>query len=240
MTASSPPLAAEPPEAIVEVHDLRKTYVMGDTAVHALDGISLAFRRGEYIAIVGASGSGKSTLLNILGCLDRPTSGSYRLNGQDVSKMSDDALSEIRSRYLGFIFQSYNLIPQLTVVENIEVPLFYQAGTSREEARERAIALARAVGLGHRLNHRPTELSGGQQQRVAIARALVNDPVVLLADEPTGNLDTATGSDILGILADLNRHGKTVITVTHDAEVAEAAGRTVRISDGKIVDGVMT
>ncbi len=221
---------------MVEVDDLRKTYVMGDTQVHALDGISLRFIRGEYVAIVGASGSGKSTLLNILGCLDRPTGGCYRLNGQDVSRMTDDALSEIRSRYLGFIFQSYNLIPQLTVVENIEVPLFYQAGTSREEARQRATALARAVGLGHRLNHRPTELSGGQQQRVAIARALVNDPVVLLADEPTGNLDTTTGNDILGILADLNRHGKTVITVTHDNKVAEAATRTIRISDGRVME----
>ena len=221
---------------MVEVDDLRKTYVMGDTQVHALDGISLRFIRGEYVAIVGASGSGKSTLLNILGCLDRPTGGCYRLNGQDVSRMTDDALSEIRSRSLGFIFQSYILIQQLTVVENIEVPLFYQAGTSREEARQRATALARAVGLGHRLNHRPTELSGGQQQRVAIARALVNDPVVLLADEPTGNLDTTTGNDILGILADLNRHGKTVITVTHDNKVAEAATRTIRISDGRVME----
>jgi len=225
-----------PNGAIVEVDSLRKVYVMGDTEVRALDGISLSFPQGEYAAIVGSSGSGKSTLLNILGCLDRPTSGAYRLRGHDVSQLSDDQLSEVRSRWLGFIFQSYNLIPQLTVMENIEVPLFYQEGRSREEARERSIALAKAVGLEHRLSHRPTELSGGQQQRVAIARALVNDPIVLLADEPTGNLDSATGNDILDILEDLNRHGKTIISVTHDDKVAEAARRTVRISDGRLVD----
>ena len=222
--------------SMVEVQDLHKVYVMGDTEVRALDGISLRFAPGEYVAIVGSSGSGKSTLLNILGCLDRPTRGSYRLRGHDVSQLSDDQLSEVRSRWLGFIFQSYNLIPQLTVVENIEVPLFYQEGRSYEETRERAVVLAKAVGLANRMEHRPTELSGGQQQRVAIARALVNDPIVLLADEPTGNLDSATGEDILGILADLNRHGKTIITVTHDDKVAEAANRTVRISDGRLVE----
>jgi putative ABC transport system ATP-binding protein len=222
--------------SIAQIRDLKKTYTMGDTQVHALDGVSIDFEEGEYIAIVGSSGSGKSTMLNLLGCLDRPTSGSYLLGGQDVSHLSDDQLSEIRSRWLGFIFQSYNLIPQLTVVENIEVPLVYQGGCSQEESRERGVALARSVGLGDRLDHRPTELSGGQQQRVAIARALINDPIILLADEPTGNLDSVTGHDILSILDDLNAHGKTIISVTHDDKVAAAAGRIIHLSDGKVVD----
>jgi putative ABC transport system ATP-binding protein len=223
------------PAPIVELRDLERTYLMGSEPVHALTGINLSIAEGEFIAIMGSSGSGKSTMLNLLGCLDRPTSGSYFLGGEDVSEMRDDALSEIRAKRIGFVFQSFNLLPQLTVLENIEVPLFYQ-GVSPVESRRRSQALAEKVGLGGRLSHRPTELSGGQQQRVAIARALVNDPLIILADEPTGNLDTKTGEEILGILLDLNRSGRTMILVTHDGKVAAHAHRTVVLRDGAIVD----
>ncbi len=209
---------------------------MGDVSVQALAGVSLAVEQGEYVAIMGASGSGKSTLLNILGCLDRPTSGEYLLGGEDVSRLNDDELSEIRSRRIGFIFQSYNLIAQLDVVENIDVPLFYQ-GLSEQESVAKAAERARLVGLGDRLHHRPTELSGGQQQRVAIARALVTDPLILLADEPTGNLDSHTGAEILDLLAELNRAGKTIIMVTHDGSVGSQAHRVVHMRDGRIADG---
>ena len=219
---------------IVEVRDLRKTYRMGDADVHALDGVSIAFDEGDYAAIMGPSGSGKSTLLNLLGCLDRPTSGSYLLGGEDVAALSDNELSDIRSRRLGFIFQSYNLIPQLTVLENIEVPLYYQ-GASEAESRARAKAMAELVGLSPRLSHRPSELSGGQQQRAAIARALVNQPLVLLADEPTGNLDSATGREILSLMDELNRRGRTILMVTHDDAVAQRATRVVRMADGRVV-----
>ena len=219
---------------IVEVKNLHKVYRMGDSDVRALDGVTLAFEEGDYAAIMGPSGSGKSTLLNMLGCLDRPTTGSYFLGGQDVSKMSDNELSDIRSRKLGFIFQSYNLIPQLTVLENIEIPLYYQ-GASEAESRERATELAETVGLGERLKHRPAELSGGQQQRAAIARALVNQPLVLLADEPTGNLDSATGREILALLDDLHRQGRTIIMVTHDNSIGERAAHVVRMADGRVV-----
>ncbi|MDA1142943.1 MAG: ABC transporter ATP-binding protein [Planctomycetota bacterium] len=219
--------------AIAEFKDLRKTYQMGSVVVQALRGVSISIERGEYCSIMGQSGSGKSTLLNLLGCLDRPTSGQYFLGGEDVSQMNDDELSAVRSISLGFIFQSYNLIPQLTVLENIEVPLFYQ-GIPWKARRSRSAALADLVGLSHRLNHRPMELSGGQQQRVAIARALVNEPLVILADEPTGNLDSTTGEEILAILQNLHEEGKTIITVTHDESVARQTQRIIWLSDGEV------
>jgi putative ABC transport system ATP-binding protein len=222
---------------IVEFENVRKTYQMGLVTVEALRGISFTVESGDYISIMGPSGCGKSTLLNLLGCLDRPTSGSYRLGGEDVSGMEDDALSAVRGTRLGFVFQSYNLIQQLTVLENIEVPLYYQ-GCTESESRERARTLAARVGLEHRLDHKPFELSGGQQQRVAIARALVNDPLVLLADEPTGNLDSASGIDILKLFDQLNAQGKTLIMVTHDSTVSHHAHRAIRLCDGQIESDV--
>ena len=219
---------------VAEIRDARRTYVMGNTEVHALDGLDLEIREGEYLAIMGQSGSGKSTLLNILGCLDRLTEGTYVLDGTDVSELGDDRLSAQRNRRLGFVFQSYNLIPHLTVLENIEVPMEY-AGTSPGKARKRARALADRMGLGGRTSHRPTELSGGQQQRVAIARSLANDPALLLADEPTGNLDSATGLEILDLLDELCAQGRTLVVVTHDPGVAARAHRTVHMLDGQIV-----
>ena len=214
---------------VIEVH---KDYVLkGGVTVRALRGVSIDFPEGDFVAIMGASGSGKSTLLNLLGCLDRSTKGQYILAGQDVSQLDDDELSEIRSRYLGFIFQSYNLIAQLTVVENIELPLYYQGGVSHE-TRRRCLEMAEMVGLGDRLDHRPYQLSGGQQQRVAIARALVNNPRVILADEPTGNLDSATGEEIMQVLEALNGAGKTIIMVTHEPAIAARAHRTLRMRDG--------
>ncbi|HRU04672.1 MAG TPA: ABC transporter ATP-binding protein [Candidatus Brocadiia bacterium] len=218
---------------IAEIIDLRKTYLMGSVEVHALTGVNLTINEGDYVAIMGASGSGKSTLLTILGCLARPTSGRYLLGGQDVSGLSDDELSDVRCRRIGFIFQSYNLIQQLTVLENIEVPLYYQ-GWSERESRERAEKEAELVGLKDRLRHRPYELSGGQQQRVAIARALAAEPLILLADEPTGNLDSATGREILDLLHELHENGRTLIVVTHDASVGELAQRTVTLADGQV------
>jgi len=218
---------------IARVENLSKTYVMGLVTVQALRGVSIALRGGEYIAVMGPSGCGKSTLLNILGCLDKPTGGQYVLGGEDVSQLDDDRLSEIRSARLGFVFQSYNLIQQLSVVENIEVPLYYQ-GMPEEESRSRAIEFAQRVGLESRLHHKPFELSGGQQQRVAIARALVNDPLIILADEPTGNLDSASGEEILRLLDELHQSGKTVVMVTHSEEVSERAGRVVRLRDGEV------
>ncbi len=218
---------------IAKIANLTKTYRMGPVTVRALRGISLAFEPGEYATIMGPSGCGKSTLLNILGCLDKPSDGQYYLGGDDVSQLDDDQLSSIRSARLGFVFQSYNLIQQLSVVENIEIPLFYQ-GIHEEEGRRRAIELATRVGLETRLDHKPFELSGGQQQRVAIARALVNDPLVILADEPTGNLDSSSGEEILRIFDELHHLGKTIIMVTHSDEVSERAGRVVRLRDGEI------
>ncbi len=218
---------------VVELVDLWRTYRVGEDEVHALSGLNVAIEEGEYVAVMGPSGSGKSTLLNVLGCLDRPTSGTYRLGGEDVSTLHDDELSLVRGKRLGFVFQSYNLIPQLDVLENVEVPLFY-AGVPPREARERATALAERMGLGARLRHRPAELSGGQQQRVAIARSLANDPLVLLADEPTGNLDSRTGVEILALLDDLSLQGKTLIVVTHDEQVAARADRIVRMRDGRV------
>jgi len=221
--------------AVVEVKNIEKHYSMGEITVAALRGVSASFEQGEYVAIMGPSGSGKSTFLNILGCLDIPTSGQYLLGDKDVSTLSDDELSDIRKTRIGFIFQSFNLIQQLSVIENIEVPLFYQ-GTGEEESRERAASLASAVGLGHRLNHHPRELSGGECQRVAIARALANDPLIILADEPTGNLDSKSGKEILDILDSLHEEGRNVIMVTHDDQVARRSGRIVRFMDGLIVE----
>ena len=219
--------------AVVELRDASRVYQMGPTQVRALDHVDLRIDEGSYTAIMGASGSGKSTLLNIIGCLDRPTGGTYALGGRDVSSLDDDRLSAERNRRLGFVFQAYNLIPHLTVLENIEVPMEY-AGTTPSEARARATQLADRMGLADRLDHRPTELSGGQQQRVAIARALANDPMVLLADEPTGNLDSKTGREILDLLDELNGQGRTLIIVTHDPLVAQRAHRTIHMLDGRI------
>jgi putative ABC transport system ATP-binding protein len=218
---------------VAEVEGVSRTYLLGETTVHALRGVDLRLEEGEYVAIMGPSGSGKSTLLNVLGCLDRPTSGTYRIGGTDVTTLRDDDLSRVRGERLGFVFQSYNLIPQLDVLENIEVPMFY-AGVPEARARDRAIELAGRLGLEERLRHRPTELSGGQQQRVAIARALANDPLLLLADEPTGNLDSKTGEEILGLLDGLHAEGKTLVIVTHDPHVAERADRTVHMLDGRV------
>ena len=220
--------------SIVSLQELSKIYQLGDVEVRALDGLSLDIREGEFVAIMGPSGSGKSTLLNVLGCLDRPTSGAYYLGGEDVSTLGDNDLSERRCRFLGFVFQSYNLIPQLTVLENIEIPLFYQ-GLPPRLSRERAEMLAGQVGLDDRMSHRPVELSGGQQQRVAIARALANDPLVILADEPTGNLDSTTGREIMDLILDLHRAGKTIVLVTHDNDVSSHAQRVITLQDGKIV-----
>jgi putative ABC transport system ATP-binding protein len=218
---------------IVEFRDVQKTYELGAVTVRALRGVSFSVRPGDYISIMGPSGCGKSTMLNLLGCLDRPSAGAYFLGGQDVSKMPDDDLSSVRGTRLGFVFQSYNLIQQLTVIENIEVPLYYQ-GWPESESRARAEKLANIVGLEHRLNHKPFELSGGQQQRVAIARALVNDPLLILADEPTGNLDSSSGAEILKLFDDLKHQGKTIIMVTHDDDVARRSGRSIRLRDGQI------
>jgi putative ABC transport system ATP-binding protein len=222
---------------IVQFDHVRKSYQMGPNIVEALRGVSFGIEAGDYISIMGPSGCGKSTLLNLLGCLDRPTSGHYLLGGQDVSGMEDDALSAVRGSRLGFIFQSYNLIQQLTVVENIEIPLYYQ-DRPEAECRERASKLAARVGLEHRLDHKPFELSGGQQQRVAIARALVNDPLVILADEPTGNLDSNSGVEIMKVFDELHAQGKTLILVTHDPTVGKRARRTIRLRDGNIESDV--
>jgi len=219
---------------VARVVDLYKYYYLESVTVRALQGVTLTVEEGDFVALMGPSGSGKSTLLNLLGCLDRPTGGSYFLGDEDVSEMDDDQLSEVRSRFLGFIFQSYNLLAQYTVVENIEVPLLYQGIHITEETREHCIAKAKLVGLGDRLDHRPMQLSGGQQQRVAIARALVNDPHVILADEPTGNLDSRTSDEIMQLLCKLNQVGKTIIMVTHENDIAAWARRVVRMRDGRI------
>jgi putative ABC transport system ATP-binding protein len=226
-----PAVATEP---VIELHDVDKVYEMGSIRVDALRGVSLRIDEGEYVAIMGPSGSGKSTLMHILGCLDVPTNGSYLLAGEDVSVMDDVELAEVRNRRIGFVFQQFNLLPSLTALRNVELPLSYAAvdrGVRHQRARE---ALER-VGLGDRLDHRPGELSGGQQQRVAVARAVATDPALILADEPTGNLDSTATTDVLGLFDELHAAGRTVVLITHEAEVAERAARIVRIRDGAIV-----
>ncbi len=222
---------------MIEVHDLTKIYRLGSVEVPALQGVSFTVEHGEVIAIMGQSGSGKSTLMNVLGCLDLPTSGQYLLDGQNIAGLSEDELATIRNRKIGFIFQQFNLLPRITVRRNTELPLTYNGGKSEKEIHQRSEAILEAVGLKDRMNHRPTELSGGQQQRVAIARALINDPDLILADEPTGNLDSHTGTDIMQLLLGLNRdRGMTLILVTHDPKIAAQAQRVIHLQDGLIVD----
>lgn len=218
---------------VIRTENLCKTYHMGAEDIHALRGISIEVARGEYVAIMGPSGSGKSTLMNLLGCLDTPTEGRYYLNGKLVSELSDDELAAIRNKEIGFVFQIFNLLPRATALQNVELPLIYN-GTPAAERRRRALEALRQVELEDRINHRPNELSGGQRQRVAIARALVNNPSIILADEPTGNLDSATGAEILGLFDNLHRRGHTIIIVTHEADVAAHAERLIRLRDGKV------
>ena len=218
---------------VIEIADVWKTYTMGTQEVHALRGCSLEVEEGEYVAIMGPSGSGKSTLMNVVGCLDAPTRGRYHLAGRDVSRLSDDALAEVRNREIGFVFQTFNLLPRQDCVQNVELPLVY-AGISRKERKERAAEALRAVGLGDRMDHKPNELSGGQRQRVAVARALVNRPAILLADEPTGNLDSTTSEEIMRLFERLYRAGNTILVVTHEDDIAEHARRVVRLRDGTV------
>ena len=218
---------------IIETHDLWKTYVMGSEEIHALRGVDLSIDKGEYVAIMGPSGSGKSTLMNLIGCLDTPSKGSYLLNGKQVSEMNDNELARIRNEEIGFVFQTFNLLPRATALHNVELPLVY-AGVPNKERQERAKESLRRVELVDRMSHRPNELSGGQRQRVAIARALVNNPSILLADEPTGNLDSKTGVEIMALFERLHQAGNTIILVTHEADIAEHAHRVVHIRDGKI------
>lgn len=222
---------------IIEISDLRRTYLMGNTEVHALAGVSFEVLENEYIAIMGPSGSGKSTLMNMIGCLDTPTSGTYVLNGQDVSSLDDAELADVRNREIGFVFQTFNLLPRTDCMSNVELPLIY-AGVKTSERHERAASTLQRVGLGDRLDHRPNELSGGQRQRVAIARALVNNPSILLADEPTGNLDSKTGEEIMMLFEELYRMGNTILLVTHEDEIARHARRIIRLRDGIIESDV--
>lgn len=220
---------------LIKMKGVKKIYDLGEVKVHALKNVNLEVREKEHISIMGPSGSGKTTLLNIIGCLDKPTEGEYYLDGVDIRKLNDDQLSEIRNKKIGFVFQNYNLIPQLNVIENIGLPLIYR-GVDEKEIIEKSKYYANLVGLGDRMYHRPTELSGGQQQRVAIARALVNEPVIILGDEPTGNLDTKTGKEIMEIFKKLNEMGRTIIIITHDPKIAEYGNRVVKILDGEIID----
>jgi putative ABC transport system ATP-binding protein len=219
---------------IIKVENVKKIYRMGDNEVRALDGVSLVVEEGEFLIVMGPSGSGKTTLLHLMGCLDKPTEGEIYIASTPVSKLNDSQLAKIRNKMVGFVFQQFNLLPRLTALENVELPMIY-AGVPKSARRKKAKELLELVGLGDRLHHRPTQLSGGQMQRVAIARALANDPMVLLADEPTGNLDSKSGEEILKIFSELNERGQTIIIVTHDPEVAKHAGRIVRMRDGKIV-----
>ncbi|HEY6573125.1 MAG TPA: ABC transporter ATP-binding protein [Candidatus Eisenbacteria bacterium] len=232
---NEPAGAPTPPTdgALIDIRDVRKIYVMGTNEVRALDGVDLQVQKGEYLAIMGPSGSGKSTLMNMIGCLDTPTSGSYKLRGTEIREREDDELARIRNQEIGFIFQTFNLLPRADALHNVELPLIY-AGKPAKERRARAKELLDLVGLGDRMHHRPNELSGGQRQRVAIARALVNNPSIVLADEPTGNLDTKTGHEIMTLLEEIHRKGNTVILVTHEEEVAALAHRIVRLRDGLI------
>jgi putative ABC transport system ATP-binding protein len=220
-------------DLVIQLRNLKREYVMGSETIRALRGVSLEIRRNEYVAIMGPSGSGKSTLMNLVGCLDTPSGGEYWLNGQEVSRLSDDALARVRNREIGFVFQTFNLLPRATALQNVELPMVYAGATNRER-RERAVEALRRVGLGDRMDHRPNELSGGQRQRVAIARALVNRPSILLADEPTGNLDSATSEDIMRVFGQLEAQGQTVILVTHEADIAAHAHRVVTLRDGHI------
>jgi putative ABC transport system ATP-binding protein len=224
--------------ALIEARDLVKTYTMGSTTVHALHGVSLDIAEGEFVAIMGASGSGKSTLMNILGCLDQPSSGQYRLAGEEVETMASDQLASIRNRRIGFVFQQFNLLPRTSALENVELPMVY-AGVKAEQRRARAMAALQKVGLGERYMHTPSELSGGQQQRVAIARALVNDPQLILADEPTGALDSKTSDDIMRLLSELNTQGMTVVLVTHETDIAQWARRKLVFKDGLMVEDAL-
>ncbi len=219
--------------AVIDISDLTKTYIMGQTQVRALRGIDLQIQTNEYVALMGPSGSGKSTLMNLLGCLDTPTSGVYHLDGRDVSRMDDSELARIRNEKIGFVFQTFNLLPRQTTLENVALPLVY-AGLGKGQRQARAAEVLESVGLGDRLDHRPNELSGGQRQRVAIARALVNNPAIILADEPTGNLDTKTSIEIMEIFEDIQSRGNTVILVTHEPDIAEHAHRIVRLRDGEV------
>jgi putative ABC transport system ATP-binding protein len=219
---------------VIELRDIRKTYKMGHETIHALAGVSLSINKGEYVAFMGPSGSGKSTLMNILGCLDSPSQGMYILNGSDVSRMADNQLADVRNREIGFVFQTFNLLPRLSALDNVALPLIY-AGLGRKERTERARRTLEDVGLGQRLDHKPNELSGGQRQRVAVARALINHPSILLADEPTGNLDTKTSYEIMELFNRLYQKGHTIILVTHEEDIALYARRIIRLRDGVVV-----
>lgn len=221
-------------DPILSIQHLRRDFKMGDETVHALRGVSFDVYSGEFLTIMGTSGSGKSTMLNILGCMDKPTSGEYILDGNHIEKLKSDALARIRSRKLGFVFQSYNLLARTTAIENVELPLLYNSKISASERHDRAVETLKRVGLESRMNHLPNQLSGGQQQRVAIARALVNDPVILLADEATGNLDTRTSYEIMEIFQELNSRGKTIVFVTHESDIATFSSRTIVLRDGQI------